>query len=337
MNLQNRIDSLAILGQELIHAREKWTEAIEQASRENPWFLPIFIHQALDAIAQHYLSASKLQQWTSRYPIQDSMPPKRIGIIMAGNIPLVGIHDLLCVFLAGHKLYIRLSSKDAVLIRFFVQRLIDKNPAFTPFFTFREQLSDCDAYICTGSAQSAGVFKTYFSKYPNIIRGAKTSVAILTGQETTEELTALADDVFGYFGLGCRNVTKIYIPYDYSFDRLLQAFRKYDFLMEHHRYKNNYDYQLSIALLNNVPVLTNEMVLLIPSSELFSAIGVVHYETYTDKEMLLETLTRSSDIQCIVGEGGLPFGTVQHPQLWDYADGTDTLAFLCRLTEKSPS
>jgi hypothetical protein len=223
------------------------------------------------------------------------------------------------------------------LIRFFVQRLIDKNPAFTPFFTFREQLTDCDAYICTGSAQSAGVFKTYFSKYPNIIRGAKTSVAILTGQETTAELTALADDAFGYFGLGCRNVTKIYIPHDYSFDRLLQAFRKYDFLMEHHRYKNNYDYQLSIALLNSVPVLTNEMVLLIPSSELFSAIGVVHYETYTDREMLFETLTRSSEIQCVVGEGGLPFGTAQHPQLWDYADGTDTLAFLCRLTEKSPS
>jgi hypothetical protein len=337
MNLQNRINSLAALGQELIHEREKWSAAIEQASRENPWFLPTFIHQALDAIAREYLSSDKLHQWTKRYPLSNNRQPQRIGLIMAGNIPMVGIHDLLCVFLSGHELSIRLSSKDAVLMRFFVQRLIDRNPAYAHVFTFREQLTDCDAYICTGSAQSAGVFKTYFSKYPNIIRGAKTSVAIITGDETTEELSALADDVFGYFGLGCRNVTKLYIPKDYSLEPLLQAFRKYEFLMEHHRYKNNYDYQLSIALLNRIPVLTNDSVLLIPSSELFSAIGVIHYETYADKKTLLETLNQSREIQCIVGEEGLPFGTAQHPQLGDYADGTDTLAFLCGLFEKSTS
>ncbi|MFM7709329.1 MAG: acyl-CoA reductase [Ferruginibacter sp.] len=337
MNLQNRINSLAALGLELIHERENWSAAIEQASRENPWFLPTFIHQALDAVARDYLSADKLQQWTQRYPIQNTKQPQRIGIIMAGNIPLVGIHDLLCAFLAGHELYIRLSSKDAVLVRFFVQRLIDLNPAYSHLFTFREQLTGCDAYLCTGSARSAEVFNTYFGKYPNIIRGAKTSVAVLTGEETTEELSALADDVFSYFGLGCRNVTKLYIPDGYSFDPLLQAFRTFEFLMEHHRYKNNYDYQLSIALLNRVPALTNESMLLIPSVELFSAIGVLHYETYTDEGTLLEMLKQSSEIQCILGKKCLPFGTAQHPQLWDYADGTDTLAFLSQLAEKTSS
>ncbi len=337
MNLQNRIDCLAAVGHELIHNREKWADAIHQASLENPWFLPTFIHRALDAIAHDYLQAEKLVHWTKPYTLPEPVRPLHVGVIMAGNIPLVGIHDLISVFIAGHTQHIRLSSKDSVLMRFFVEQLIDQNPSYAPCFVYKEQLTQCDAYICTGSSQSAGVFASYFGKYPNIIRGAKTSVAILDGHETAESLNALADDVLLYFGLGCRNVTKIYVPNDYSFDHILQAFSKYDFLMQHHRYKNNYDYQLSIALLNQVPILTNEALLLLPSSSLFSAIGVVHYEPYSNRDGLLKTINQSNDIQCIVGNGFMPFGKAQHPQLWDYADGTDTLAFLCQLTEKSAS
>ena len=337
MNLQNRIDCLAAVGHELIHNREKWTDAIHQASLENPWFLPTFIHQALDTIAHNYLQTHNLLHWVQQYSLPEPIRPLRIGVIMAGNIPMVGIHDLISVFIVGHTQYIRLSSKDSVLMRFFIEQLVKQNPSCAAYFEYKDQLTHCDAYICTGSSQSAGVFASYFSKYPNIIRGAKTSVAVLDGHETAESLNALADDALLYFGLGCRNITKIYVPNDYSFEKLLQAFSKYDFLMEHHRYKNNYDYQLSIALLNQVPILTNDAFLLLPSSSLFSAIGVVHYETYTHRDRLIKTMNQSNDIQCVVGNGFVSFGESQHPQLWDYADGTDTLAFLCQLTENSTS
>jgi hypothetical protein len=209
-----------------------------------------------------------------------------------------------------------------------------QNESVASLIQISDQLKGCDAYICTGSAQSAALFRSYFGKYPHIIRPNKTSVAILTGHETEKELKLLADDVHLYFGLGCRNVTKVYVPAGYDFRPMLEAFEAYRMFMEQHRYKNNFDFQLSILLLNQQPYMSNEISLLVESPNLFSPIGVLHYEYYQDIHQLNAKLQAEVEIQCIVGAGHTPFGTSQQPRLDDYADGIDTLKFLCQLADQ---
>jgi hypothetical protein len=247
---------------------------------------------------------------------------------MAGNIPLVGFHDFLCVFISGHRQTIKPSSKDDVLIRHLVQHLNQRDAETLQSISFSEMLKGCDAYIATGSNNSARYFDYYFSKYPHIIRRNCTSVAILMGDESKEELERLADDVYQYFGLGCRNVTKIYVPQQYDFIPLLQAFKKYDHLIDHHKYKNNYDYQLAMLILNKKYYMSNESVLLLEEPSLFSPISRLNYEFYTDIFALRSNLEQQEDIQCITGKGAIPFGQAQQPCLTDYADGADTLQFL---------
>ncbi|MEI9909839.1 MAG: hypothetical protein WDO71_09315 [Bacteroidota bacterium] len=203
---------------------------------------------------------------------------KTSGIVMAGNIPLVGFHDLLCVFIAGHKAIIKPSSKDDTLIRHLAAKLIEWEIEVSELIQFAEMLKNCEAYIATGSNNSAGYFEYYFKKYPHIIRRNRTSVAILTGHETHDELAKLADDVYCYFGLGCRNVTKIHVPKEYDFIPLLTAFKKYDYLAEHHKYKNNYDYNLAIHLLNKKMYMSNPSLLLIEEASPFSPISQLNYE-----------------------------------------------------------
>jgi hypothetical protein len=255
--------------------------------------------------------------------------PKTIGIIMAGNIPLAGMHDFISGFISGHHLIIKPSSKDAVLITAIINKLKEWEPSLS--ITIAEQLKNCDAYIATGSNNSARYFDYYFSKYPHIIRKNRTSAAILTGNETSEELTRLADDVYLYFGLGCRNVTKIYVPENYDFIPLLEAFKKYDWVFDNHKYKNNYDYQLAIMIINNIYYMTNSSILLKENKALFTAISLLHYEFCTDINEVKSSLENNPDIQCVVGEGFLPFGTAQTPALSDYADKADTLKFLLEL------
>lgn len=332
MNLQQRVDLLERLGQYILSDNEDWQAAREKAFHENGWFTPGFINLATTQIATGFLQKDKLMNWAGQYQVPADQPaPKNIGIVMAGNIPLVGFHDFLSVFISGHRQTIKLSSKDETLMRHLVEKMQQWEPETASLISFSVMLKGCDAYIATGSNNSARYFDYYFGKYPHIIRRNRTSVALLTGDETTAELENLADDVYQYFGLGCRNVTKIWVPAGYDFLPLLNAFRKYNELAVHHKYKNNYDYQLAILILNKQYYMTNESIILHENKAVFSPISQLHYEFYTDAQEVIAGLQNNADIQCIVGKGFLPFGQAQYPTLTDYADGVDTLQFLLKL------
>lgn len=327
MNLQYRIDLLARLGDYILSDNEEWLQVQERASRENGWFIAPFLQQALQAIGHQYLQKEALQQWIAAYPAAAAPhAPKIVGLIMAGNIPLVGMHDLICIWIAGHKARIRLSSKDAVLTTHLIGKLIEWEPAAAGYLEIADMLKGCDAYIATGSNNSAGHFAYYFGKYPHIIRRNRSSAAVLDGTETAAELEQLADDVYLYFGLGCRNVTKLYVPAGYDFVPLLQAFGKYNWMADHHKFKNNYDYNLAILILNKQLYMSNESLLLVENNSLFSPISQLHYEIYTDRNTLVAGLQTHPDIQCLAGHGLIPFGKSQQPGLADYADGVDTMA-----------
>lgn len=329
MNLQHRIDLLSELGQYILNNGSGWQEACEKAGYENGWFTPDFTLEASRNIARAYLQKEALQQWMASYPsLSGENKGKTVGIIMAGNIPLVGFHDWLSVFISGHRALVKPSSRDQVLIKHLLEKIGEWDPAAGAMTSTAEMLKGCDAYIATGSNNSSRYFDYYFGKYPHIIRRNRTSVAILTGEESGAELEALADDVFLYFGLGCRNVTKIYVPEGYDFVPLLQAFNRYSHLAEHHKYKNNYDYNLALHLLNKKYYMTNGAILLVEEPGLFSPISQLNYAFYTDKISLEKSLAQEPDLQAIVGRGHIPFGQGQCPGLADYADGVDTLAFL---------
>ncbi len=332
MNLQERIDLLIKLGQYLQTGSPEWTASKERAERQNGWFTQVFIDRAVEQIATQYLAAGKLRAFAAAYsiPMQPAAASQAVGLVMAGNIPLVGFHDWLCVFLSGQQSVIKPSSKDTVLITHLIEKLTEWNGAVAGYTRFAEMLKGCDAYIATGSNNSARYFTYYFSKYPNIIRRNRTSVAVLTGHETQAELEALSDDVNLYFGLGCRNITKIYVPAGYDFIPLLAAFEKYAWFADHHKYRNNYDYQLAILLLNNQFYMTNGSVLLVENPAFFSAISQLHYEYYTQPPAeIIAALQNNPQLQCVIHrEGGPGYGQAQHPTLTDFADGVDTMAFL---------
>jgi hypothetical protein len=329
MNLQQRINLLVGLGKYMKSENEEWHEAKLKASRENTWFIPEFIELAVNNIAEEFLNSNKLESWAKKYQLPDeNNTPKNIGLVMAGNIPLVGFHDFLCIFINGHKQTIKLSSKDNVLIKHLVEYLYMQDITVQNYISFAEMLKGCEAYIATGSNNSARYFEYYFNKYPSIIRRNRTSVAVLSGNETDEELEKLADDVYLYFGLGCRNITKIYVPENYDFISMLDAFNKYNYLADNNKYKNNYDYQLALFILNKKYYMTNSSILLLENTSLFSAISVLNYEYYKNADSVLEILKESPDVQCIIGQNYLPFGKAQQPGLNGYADGVDTMKFL---------
>ena len=331
MNLQNRIDVLALLGEYLQNNSPDWQETKKAATAKNPWFTEDFINKSTDAIAHQFLDNNKLREWTNHYHLDDLIAPKNVGLVMAGNIPMVGFHDLLSVFITGHIQKIKLSSKDDVLIPHLIKKITEWEPQVVNYISIANQLIGCDAYIATGGNQSAVYFEQYFSKYPNIIRRNRTSVAVLKGNESIDELLLLAEDIQSYFGLGCRNVTKIYVPQGYDFIPFLNSFKRYNYFREHNKYSNNYDYQLSILLLNNIKYMSNENLLLAENEKLFSPISVLHYEHYEDYSNLMKKLSENQDIQCIVGMDNVKFGQSQNPGLFSYADGVDTIQFLLSL------
>lgn len=332
MNLQYRVDLLVRLGEYIASGDENWQEVKQKASEANGWFIPEFLELALKQIAGKYLKRSELEKWISHYDIPNQIEPaKTIGIIMAGNIPLVGFHDLLSVFISGHNAMIKLSSKDEVLTRHFRDKLVEWENEIKNKIDFAPMLKGADAYVATGSNNTSRYFEYYFGKYPNIIRRNRTSVAILDGRESSEEQEKLADDVYLYFGLGCRNVTKLWVPAGYDFIPLLEAFRKYNWLADHHKYKNNYDYNLAILLLNKNYYMTNGSLLIVESPALYSPISQLNYEFYDSQADLEKKLEPPESLQCIVGKNFVPFGKAQEPELNDYADGADTLNFLLRL------
>ena len=331
MILQERIELMVKLGAYLEKDGEEWQEVKERAYQQNGWFTPGFIQHAALQISEGFLKKEDLQKWAAHYHIDDNIKPKNIGIFMAGNIPMVGFHDMLAVFICGHRQTIKLSAKDEVLLKHLINVLTGWNKETEQYIAFAGMLKGCDGYIATGSNNSAHAFEEYFGKYAHIIRRNRTSVAVLKGNETADQLQSLADDIHLYFGLGCRNVTKLYVPETYDFIPLLKSFEPYKYFADHHKYKNNFDYQLSLLLLNHIYYMSNEATLLSENKSIFSPISHIYFEYYSDPNKLSAELKVNDDIQAIIGNDFMPFGEAQHPGLFTYADGVDTMEFLLGL------
>lgn len=340
MTLRQRLDLLAELGHYLRSGGDDdLDQAIQQSYLENNWFTEENTRKALNAIASEFLEKEKLQTWAAQYPISETdFLKKTIGLVMAGNIPLVGFHDWLCVFAAGHRAKVKLSDKDKRLLPLLIKKMgkwAHESWAFTEFVGESEHLAGFDAVIATGSNNTARYFEQYFGKYPHIIRRNRNAVAVLNGLETTEELHALGQDIFSYFGLGCRNVSKLYIPHGYQFDTLLESLHEYREIIHHNKYKNNFDYNFTLYILNGLPHKNNGCLLLKEDASLQARIASVHYEYYDDLLDLDALLDAKRDeIQCVVGKTKLngflvlPFGKSQEPGLLDYPDGVDVMRFL---------
>ncbi|MDN3670276.1 acyl-CoA reductase [Echinicola jeungdonensis] len=337
MTLHDRINSFIALGKRIKQLTpEEFDELARKVENHNNWFTPDQTRFALNHL-EEILQERSLVQWLKRYPLSDDIDPKKVGIMMAGNIPAVGFHDLMTVLLSGHDAHVKLSSSDRVLIKWLVRELITMNPAFANKVFFEDFLKNKDAYIATGSDNSARYFDYYFGKYPSIIRKNRTSVAVLDGSETKRDFQDLARDVFQYFGLGCRNVSKFYVKDPDQIKEFLDAIEGVQPLLSHHKYLNNYEYNKSIYLVNREKHLDNGFLLCKESKELVSPIAVLYYEVYQDEASLKSKLEDNRDkIQCMVSngawlKGSVAFGQAQKPGVEDYADHVDTMEFLLSL------
>lgn len=339
MELKERINAFSNLGQSLnnwillfeSNQSSPLDTAIRQAFHHNGWFSEDQVLNSLKELA-YWLNKNKLEDWINNYSITD-IAPKTVGVIMPGNIPLVGFHDYLSVLLSGHKLLGKLSSKDEILPKFIHNELLKIEPRFAESVDFSTQrFTNVDAVIATGSDNSSRYFEYYFAKKPHIIRKNRTSIAVLEGKETKEDLFELGKDVFGYYGLGCRNVTKLYLPKNFDRDWLYSGIIDHADIINNHKYQNNYDYHKSLYLLNQDEIWDNNFLLLKNDTSISSPIGVLFYEEYDDIKTLETELSLISDqIQCRIGVNGFPFGYAQKPELTDYADDIDVLQFLIGL------
>ena len=338
MTIDQRINALVHLGDRLRAEKDEFLEALQKRTEyHNAWFTLPFQQRALQQVIDGFLMADKLRTWLAAYSISAPAAPPltAVGLVLAGNIPLVGVHDVLSVFLAGHCAQVKLSSKDPYVLPYLIELLVEAEPAASPYFQFVEHLRDFDAIIATGSNNSARYFEAYFGKYPHIIRHNRNGVAFLTGEETTRELERLGDDVFAYFGLGCRNVSKLYVPENYDFGPLLEVFHAWKYYQNHPKWNNNFDYNFALLTLNKEPFYHNGALILRESREIASHIAGLYYETYPSIGAGTQVLReRQEEIQLVVARPGvldLPtfeFGQAQQPGLGDYADGVDTMDFL---------
>jgi hypothetical protein len=303
---------------------------IDAAFVHNGWFTKKNVDFALQSWAEQ-LSETSLNTFTKGLATPQS--PKMVAIICAGNIPIVGFHDILCVLLSGHKVLIKLSSDDNVLIPFFIKLLTHYEPAFESQLFFTDNtLTDFQAVIATGSNNTANYFEHYFSKYPHIIRKNRSSAAVLTGKETEQELQDLGKDIFTYFGLGCRNVSKLFVPKGYDFHPFFEAMFPFKEVIDNKKFANNYEYNRAIYLMGQIPLLDNNFLLLKEDEALHSPVGVIHYQTYSNQDELTSLLANHKEqLQCLVGANFLPFGYSQQPVISDFADGVNTLEFLVNL------
>lgn len=322
---------------------ESFEEIIRSEHIHNGWFTETNVRKAIGAIAT-VLKRASLQQWMDRYPAlpAEQERQKTVGVVMAGNIPLVGFHDMLSVIMSGHIFLGKPSSKDDRLLKKVAEMMCLVEPRFCDRIMFTEEyLKDADAIIATGSNNTSRYFEYYFRDIPHIIRKNRNGVAVLSGNETEEELFRLGDDIFSYFGLGCRNVTKIFIPDGFKPEVLLRVFELFGNLHEHHKYNNNLEYNRSIYLLNMLPFLDNGIVLMKEDEGISSPVGVVYYEKYSHLEDVTEKISAQQEqVQCVISvikemENSIPPGTSQTPLLWDYADGVDTMKFLTEATRNN--
>ncbi|MBZ9629847.1 acyl-CoA reductase [Salegentibacter sp. LM13S] len=307
-------------------------DKIDQAVHYNGWFTRENVIFSLQQWSKA-LTQSNLEQWLEPYKFEKT-EEKTVAIIMAGNIPLVGFHDFLSVLISGHKVLVKQSSNDKQLLPVIAGFLMNIAPEFEDRIRFTEdRLNDFDAVIATGSNNTARYFDYYFKGKPNIIRKNRNSVAILTGKESKEDLEALGEDVFRYFGLGCRNVSKLYVPKEYDFDDFFKAMFPWNTLMNSAKYANNYDYNKAVYLMSEFKLLENGFLILKEDESFGSPIATLFYEQYEDEKKLQEKLQQNKEnLQCVVGtKADVDFGQTQQPKLWDYADGVDTLKFLEKL------
>ena len=331
MNLQARIQAFTKLGEYLKNdfTSEK-EEQIYSAKVKNAWFTEKSIKDAINAWVEQ-LNYEMLTAWINPYKLKEVEIPKRVLIIMAGNIPLVGFHDFLAVLISGHKVVIKLSSNDNVLIPLIIEKLIEIAPEFSSRIEFIKDIKDktFEAVIATGSDSSSKYFEYYFKDAKRIIRKNRRSVAILDGTETKRELEGLANDVFAYFGLGCRNVSKVFLPKGYDLNKLFEAFYPYSNVVDHKKYGNNYDYNKAIFLMGSNKLIENGFLLLKEEKSLLSPVAMLYYEFYSNVDLIEEFIEDNKDLlQCVVSHDQIPFGNTQKPNLWDYADGVDTVEFL---------
>ena len=344
MKVAERISSFIQLGEYLRTFKKSpgnlflspLTDAAYRSSIENPWFTPENITTAIGSIGQ-MLEPVKLHQWLEPYrqKITDNTGPRTIGVVMAGNIPLVGFHDFICVLMSGNRIKAKLSSSDAYLLPAISQMLVQIQPLWKEYLNLTTgKLGEMDAVIATGSANTSRYFEYYFGKYPHIIRNHRNSIAVLNGKETDSVLHDLTKDIMLFFGMGCRSISKLFIPAGYDVEKLKTVLAHYSNYLTHNKYANNYNYQKSILLINNMPFFDAGSILLRNNKSINSPIAVLHFEEYRDQEGLTEAIQADiSTIQCIVSESPLPFpsvlpGKAQFPELWDYADQADTMDFL---------
>lgn len=308
---------------------DRMESLIQSEKHHNGWFTEKAVRESFLKLGEQ-LTENQLSKWISDYPEIQSV--KRVGLILAGNIPLVGFHDFISVLLSGHRSAIKLSSDDRRLLPLLIEVIENLHPALKEQIETVDKLSDIDAVIATGSDNSARYFEKYFGHLPNIIRKNRTSIAIINGDESKEELKELGKDIFTYFGLGCRNVSHVLVPENYDLDRFFGAIIDYGDVINHNKYANNYDYYKAIYLMNREKIVENGFLLTRESDELFAPIAVLHYQRYKDKKTVNEFIKANEEkIQVVIGKEHLPFGSAQSPSLNDYADGVDTMAFLTSL------
>jgi len=303
---------------------------IDRAKNENAWFSDYLIRNAMEAIDLQFFDVSAWEIFFQKY-FEVSPVVKRIGLILSGNLPAVGMHDLLMTLASGHHVVLKLSSQDKSLMLLYIEAIHSIDADFS--IEVVDRLPSVDAVIATGSDFSSSYFSNYFAKIPHIIRKNRSSVAVLTGDEATAEFEGLASDIFTYYGLGCRNVSSIMVPQDYDLIPLFDVLTQVDWVLEHTKYSNNYQYHKTLLLLNQVPHYDLGNLIVTENEALVSPVGVLHVHRYSSADALQAWLKEHDEkIQCIVGQKSIPFGQAQMPALDDFADGVNTYAFLVNLS-----
>ncbi|HAS39449.1 MAG TPA: acyl-CoA reductase [Microscillaceae bacterium] len=339
MNITQKINAFVQLGDTIRGFSTDQKAALGQMIKsKNEWFTPENLELALNGL-QQYLNKNNLEQWVARYPaLNQEKNSRKVGVVMAGNIPAVGFHDLLSVVISGHTLYAKLSSQDSVLMKELIRLLLEIAPALKEQIVLTEQLKGVEAIIATGSDNSSRYFEAYFGHLPHIIRKNRSSVAVLSGNESEEDLTLLSNDIFQYFGLGCRNVSKLFVPKGYKFDPFFEAIFPWgEALLAHSKYCNNYEYHRALFLMKKMNMLDNNFLLVAEYESMVSPVGVMFFEYYESEAEIQQKLQENADkIQAVVAKNKafdkqVAFGQAQTPQLWEYADGVDTMAFLTKL------
>ena len=338
LNIEERIASLEFLRGRILAGDERIDLAKQKSFRNNNWFTPEQTEHALSAITEYYLNPEAINEFISHYSIKDNIQSHVVALIPAGNIPLVGFHDFLCCYLVGKKCQIKLSEKDEFLLPALVDIMSDQFSGVFEHLDFVDKLTGFEAVIATGSNNTNRYFEHYFKDYPKILRRNRNSVAVLSGQESKEDMEGLADDAFKYFGLGCRSVSKIFVPQDYDIKQVFPAFEKYWHYKDHHKFRNNFEYNNANLLLNEDVFLTDDVFILKEDANLVSRISMLYYEHYQDLDSLSEYLKLNSEsLQCVSSNVSIqevktiPLGDSQKPSLMDYADNVDTVQFLLSL------